>query len=40
MLNNRRVRDNLNRVCSGRDSNNVSDNANRGARGFYRRRTS
>ena len=35
-----RVRENLNRVCGRRDSNDISDNANRGARGFYRRRTS
>ena len=35
-----RVRDNLNRVCSRRNSNNISDNANRGVRGFYYRRTS
>ena len=40
MLNNRRVRDNLNRVCGGRNSDNISDNANRGVRGFYHRRTS
>ena len=35
-----RVRDNLNRVYSGRDSNNISNDANRGVRGFCRRRTS
>ena len=36
-----RVRDNLNRVCSRRNSNNISNNANRGGvRGFYHRRTS
>ena len=29
-----KVRDNLNRVCSRRDSNNISNNANRGARGY------
>ena len=35
-----RVRENLNRVYSRRDSNNISDDANRGVRGFYYRRTS
>ena len=41
MLNNYRVRDNLNRVCARRNSNNISNNTNRGGvRGFYYRRTS
>ena len=36
-----RVRDNLNRVYARCDSNNISNNANRGGvRGFYHRRTS
>ena len=41
MLNNYRVWDNLDRVCARRNSDNVSDNTNRGGvRGFYHRRTS
>ena len=35
-----RVRDNLNRVYARGNSNNISNNANRGVRGFYHRRTS